>query len=199
MITLNEAKKYCDINCSDYDETLTSMVEYAIAIIHNYVGKDLSQLTLTDIYQGTGRQFLPLSRINVTNVAVVKLNDEILDPSEYKIVKNMLFKSTLWDRKFIQGADTYILDYNIEIEYTFGYSYPTISNSVNNGTAPKELRYVANELVKRIFIEAGTNQQKSSESGSEQNASFSNSFYEITIDELLSKDIMRILDKYRKK
>ena len=64
MITLNEAKKYCDINCSDYDETLTSMVEYAIAIIHNYVGKDLSQLTLTDIYQGTGRQFLPLSRIN---------------------------------------------------------------------------------------------------------------------------------------
>ena len=199
MITLNQAKKYCDISCADYDETLTGIVEYAIGIIHNYLGKDLNQVTTTDIYQGTGRQFLPLSVINVTDIVEVRVNDELLDITEYKLVKNMLFKSTLWDRKFIQGEDTYILDYNILIEYTHGYLYPVVSSSVNTGNVPKELQYVANELVKKIFIQAGTNQQKSTETGSEQNASFSTSYFEIKIKEIMSKDMMRILDKYRKK
>ena len=48
----------------------------------------------------------------------------------------------------------YVVDYNIDVTLTSGYTYPTINNSINNGTFPKDLQYVCLELVKKIFIEA---------------------------------------------
>lgn len=200
MITLKQAKDYLLIGCSDYDSLIKQIIEYSVNSIHSYIGYSLEQTSETDYYKGTNRQFLPLGKMNITTISDVKLNGEVLDPSKYSLRKNMLFKSDIWDAKYIGRSmyDTSLIDYNIEITYDYGYVYPDIDHTINSGTVPKEIQYVCVELVKRIFIKSGTTQQTKAEGGRRLDSDFSVDYYEIKINELLDKDMRRILNKYKK-
>ena len=195
MIVLNQAKQYLQFSNSDYDTLLTQIIEYSIGYIENYVGGSLATATETKSYQGTGRQYLPLLSNNVTTVSEVKIDGVTLSNTLYSIKNKMLFKKDLWEKTYI---NEYVVDYNIDVTLTSGYTYPTINNAINNGTVPKELQYVCLELVKKIFITSGTEQQTSSERGTQKNASFGVSYFEINFTDNLPKDLVRILDKYKR-
>ena len=195
MIVLNQAKQYLQFSNSDYDTLLTQIIEYSIGYIKNYIGGCLATTTETKSYQGTGRQYLPLLSNNVTTVSEVKIDGVTLSNTLYSIKNKMLFKRDLWEKTYI---NEYVVDYNIDVTLTSGYTYPTINNSINNGTVPKELQYVCLELVKKIFITSGTEQQTSSEKGTQKSASFGVSYFEIKFTDNLPKDLVRILDKYKR-
>ena len=195
MIVLNQAKQYLQFSNSDYDTLLTQIIEYSIGYIENYVGGSLATTSETKSYQGTGRQYLPLLKNNVTNISEVKIDGVTLSNKLYTIKNKMLFKRDLWEKSYV---NEYVIDYNIDVTLTSGYDYPLISNSVNNGNVPKELQYVCLELVKKIFITSGTQQQTSSERGSQKSASFGISYFELRFTENLPKDLTRILDKYKR-
>ena len=197
MITLNQAKQYLQFANSDYDNLLKDIVGFAVGHIENYVGRSLKFKTIKDIYQGTGRQFLPLNLTNLVSVSEVKIDGVVVDSNSYFIKNNMLFKKDLWDKSYVKNSFERQIDYNIEITSTSGYNYPLITDSINSGNVPKELQYVALELVKKAFILSGTEQQLSHETGSHQSASFNYSYYEIKFKEDFPKDLKRILDKYK--
>lgn len=200
MITLKQAKDYLTLGCSDYDSLIKEIIDYTVSYIHSYIGYSLEQKEELDYYKGTNRQFLPLGKSNVTAIASVKIDSELLDPSKYQIRKGMLFKRDMWDAKYIGKSlyDTSYVDYNIEVVFTYGYTYPNVDLSINNGNVPKELQYVCCEILKKIFIQCGTEQQVKSESGKRLDATFTTDYYEIKIKDLITKDIERILDKYKK-
>ena len=195
MIVLNQAKQYLQFSNSDYDTLLTQIIEYSIGYIENYVGGSLATAEETKSYQGTGRQYLPLLKNNVTAVSEVKIDGVTLSNTLYTIKNKMLFKKDLWEKSYI---NEYVIDFNIDVTLTSGYSYPSISNSVNDGNVPKELQYVCLELVKKIFITSGTEQQTKSEKGSQKSADFGVDYYELKFPTNLPKDLIRILDKYKR-
>lgn len=195
MIVLNQAKQYLQFTNSEFDTLLTQIIEYSIGYIENYVGGSLATTSETKSYQGTGRQYLPLLKNNVTTVSEVKIDGVTLNNTLYSIKNKMLFKKDLWEKSYI---NEYVIDFNIDVTLTSGYSYPLISNSVNNGTVPKELQYVCLELVKKIFITCGTEQQTKGERGSQKSADFGVDYYEIKLPTNLPKDLTRILDKYKR-
>lgn len=197
MITLNQAKQYLQFANSDYDNLLSDIVSFAIGHIENYVGRSLKFKTTKDIYQGTGRQFLPLNLTNLVSVSEVKIDGVVIDNTSYFIKNNMLFKKDLWDKSYVKNSFERQIDYNIEVTSTSGYNYPLITDSINTGNVPKELQYVALELVKKAFILCGTQQQMKSEGGSHNEAKFDTSYYEIKFQEDFPKDLKRILDKYK--
>ena len=195
MIVLNQAKQYLQFSNSNYDTLLTQIIEYSIGYIENYVGGSLATATETKSYQGTGRQYLPLLSNNVTTVSEVKIDGVTLSNTLYSIKNKMLFKKDLWEKTYI---NEYVVDYNIDVTLTSGYTYPTKNYTINNGTVPKELQYVCLELVKKIFITSGTEQQTSSERGTQKSASFGVSYFETNFADNLPKDLVRILDKYKR-
>lgn len=197
MITLNQAKQYLQFANSDYDNLLSDIVSFAIGHIENYIGRSLKFKTTKDIYQGTGRQFLPLNLTNLVSVSEVKIDGVVVDSNSYFIKNNMLFKKDLWDKSYVKNSFERQIDYNIEVSSTSGYNYPLITDSINSGNVPKELQYVALEFVKKAFILSGTEQQLSSENGSHNQARFNNSYYEIKFGQDIPKDLKRILDKYK--
>lgn len=198
MITINQAKTYLQFSNSDYDSLISDIIEYSISFIENYVGYKLSKTTETNYFQGTGRQMLSLSKNNITEVAEVKIDDVVLSNTLYSIRNNMLFKKDLWEKSYVSISDIREIAYNIEVRYTYGYTYPLITDSVNNGTVPKELQFVALEIMRKTFINCGTQQQISSERGSQKNASFGVNYFELKFKDDLSKDLKRILDKYKR-
>ena len=198
MITLKQAKDYIDITCVDSDALITDLIEYAIEVVHNHIGGSLEVQEYVEYLQGSGRQYLVLSKPAIQSIFTVTIDDEIKDSSTYSIRKGMLFSRDIWEKTFLfNNCGGRLVDHNIEVKYTYGYLYPTITSSVNTGDVPKELQYVIVELVKRMFILSGTQQQISSSSGGQKQASFNKSYFETKIEELIDKDIMRILKKYK--
>ena len=195
MITQTQAKIYLQIKDSSYDSLLGEIIPFCVSYIEKYVNRTLSYTTKTETLQGTGRQFLPLNDINIKDVTSVKVDDIELSSTDYSIKNDMLFRKDLWEKVYRTNT---IVDYNIEVSYSCGYAYPTITNTVNTGDVPKELQYVALELMKRIFIRSGTQQQVTTEQGSQKSASMSTTYFETRFTEDIPKDLKRILDKYKK-
>lgn len=198
MITLNQTKNYLQFANSDYDSVLSEIITYSIAHIENYVGYTLSETEETNIFQGTGRQWLSIPRPNITAISEVKIDDVIVGSTLYSIKNSMVFKKDLWEKSYIIQEGMRMVDYNIEATYKYGFTYPLISNPVNNGTVPKELQYVALEIVKKVFINSGTQQQMKAESGSHKEAKFNYDYYEIKFGEDLPKELKKILNKYKR-
>jgi len=198
MITLNQTKNYLQFANSDYDSLLSEIIAYSIAHIENYVGYTLSETEETNIFQGTGRQWLSIPRPNITEISEVKIDDVVVGSTLYSIKNNMVFKKDLWEKSYIIQEGMRMVDYNIEATYTYGFTYPLISNPVNNGTVPKELQYVALEIAKKMFINSGTQQQIKSEGGSHMEAKFNYDYYEIKFGEDLPKELKKILNKYKR-
>ena len=195
MITLSQAKSYLGFSISDYDNLLSEIISYSIGYVESYLGFSLEEETKTNMYQGTGRQFLHISKPILKEINEVKINGEILDNSKYSVMCNMLFrKDDIWEKEYL---DINLVKYNIEVTYKSGFVYPIITDIINTSDVPKEIQYVVLELVKRIFIKAGVQQQVIQESGTMKSASMNNSYYEIKFTEDIPKDIRRILDKYR--
>ena len=198
MITLNQTKNYLQFANSDYDSVLSEIITYSIAHIENYVGYTLSETEETNVFQGTGRQWLSIPRPNITAISEVKIDDVIVRSTLYSIKNSMVFKKDLWEKSYIIQEGMRMVDYNIEATYKYGFTYPLISNPVNNGTVPKELQYVALEIVKKVFINSGTQQQMKAESGSHKEAKFNYDYYEIKFGEDLPKELKKILNKYKR-
>lgn len=198
MITLNQTKNYLQIANSGYDSFLSEIITYSIAHIENYVGYTLSETEETNIFQGTGRQWLSITRPNITEISEVKIDDVVVGSTLYSIKNNMVFKKDLWEKSYLLQEGVRMVDYNIEATYTYGFTYPLISNPVNNGTVPKELQYVALEIAKKMFINSGTQQQIRAEGGSHMEAKFNYDYYEIKFGEDLPKELKMILNKYKR-
>ena len=198
MITLNQTKNYLQFANSDYDSLLSEIITYSIAHIENYVGYSLSETEETNIFQGTGRQWLSIPRPNITAISEVKIDDVVIGSTLYSIKNNMVFKKDLWEKSYIIQEGMRMVDYNIEATYTYGFDYPLMDSPINDGTVPKELQYVALEIVKKIFINSGTEQQLSHETGTQKGASFNYSYYEIKFGEDLPKELKKILNKYKR-
>jgi len=198
MITLNQTKNYLQIANSGYDSFLSEIIAYSIAHIENYVGYTLSETEETNIFQGTGRQWLSIPRPNITEISEVKIDDVVVGSTLYSIKNNMVFKKDLWEKSYIIQEGMRLVDYNVEATYTYGFTYPLISNPVNDGTVPKELQYVALEIAKKMFINSGTQQQIKSEGGSHMEAKFNYDYYEIKFGEDLPKELKKILNKYKR-
>ena len=198
MITLNQTKNYLQIANSGYDSFLSEIITYSIAHIENYVGYTLSETQETNVFQGTGRQWLSIPRPNITTISEVKIDDVVVGSTLYSIKNNMVFKKDLWEKSYIIQEGMRMVDYNIEATYKYGFTYPLISNPVNNGTVPKELQYVALEIAKKMFINSGTQQQMKAESGSHMEAKFNYDYYEIKFGEDLPKELKKILNKYKR-
>ena len=198
MITLNQTKNYLQFANSDYDSLLSEIIAYSIAHIENYVGYTLSETEETNIFQGTGRQWLSIPRPNITEISEVKIDDVIVGSTLYSIKNNMVFKKDLWEKSYIIQEGMRMVDYNIQATYKYGFTYPLISNPVNNGTVPKELQYVALEIAKKVFINSGTGQQMKVEGGSHMEAKFNYEYYEIKFGEDLPKELKKILNKYKR-
>ena len=198
MITLNQTKTYLQFANSDYDSLLTEIITFSIGYIENYIGYILDEREETNIFQGTGRQWLSIPRPNITAISEVKIDDVVVDSTLYSIKNNMVFKKDLWEKSYIIQEGMRMVDYNIEITYKYGFVYPRISNPTNRGSVPKELQYVALEIAKKIFINSGTEQQLSHETGTQKGASFNYSYYEIKFGEDLPKELKKILNKYKR-
>lgn len=198
MITLNQTKNYLQFANSDYDSLLNEIITYSIAHIENYVGYTLSETEETNIFQGTGRQWLSISRPNITEVSEVKIDNVELSNTLYSIKNNMIFKKDIWDKSYLISGDTRLVDYDVQATYKYGFTYPVISNPINNGTVPKELQYVALEIAKKMFINSGTEQQLKAEGGSHMEAKFNYDYYEIKFGEDLPKELKKILNKYKR-
>jgi len=198
MITLNQTKNYLQFANSDYDSLLSEIIAYSIAHIENYVGYTLSETEETNIFQGTGRQWLSIPRPNITEISEVKIDDVVVGSTLYSIKNNMVFKKDLWEKSYIIQEGMRLVDYNVEATYTYGFTYPLISNPVNDGTVPKELQYVALEIAKKMFMNSGTQQQIKSEGGSHMEAKFNYDYYEIKFGEDLPKELKKILNKYKR-
>lgn len=194
MITLKQTKSYLQFATSDYDSLLQDIIGFSVGYIENYIGYSLKHSEFTELFQGTGRQFLPIGKCNITKISNIKIDDIPVEPTKYTLSHNMVLKiDGLWEKKYIDSQN---IDYNIKITYNSGYSYPLVSDIINESNVPKEIQYVALELAKRIFIKCGTQQQTSQESGSQKSASMSTSYFEIKFTEDLPKDLKRILNKY---
>ena len=198
MITLNQTKNYLQFANSHYDSLLSEIITYSIAHIENYVGYTLSETEETNVFQGTGRQWLSIPRPNITTISEVKIDDVVVGSTLYSIKNNMVFKKDLWEKSYIIQEGMRMVDYNIEATYKYGFTYPLISNPINDGTVPKELQYVALEIAKKVFINSGTHQQMKSESGSHIEAKFNYDYYEIKFGEDLAKELKKILNKYKR-
>ena len=92
MITLNQTKNYLQFANSDYDSLLSEIIAYSIAHIENYVGYTLSETEETNVFQGTGRQWLSIPRPNITEISEVKIDDVVAGSTLYSIKNNMVFK-----------------------------------------------------------------------------------------------------------
>ncbi len=198
MITLNQTKNYLQFANSDYDSLLSEIITYSIAYIESYIGYTLSETEETNVFQGTGRQWLSIPRPNITEISEVKIDDVIVGSTLYSIKNNMVFKKDLWEKSYIIQEGMRMVDYNIQATYKYGFTYPLISNPVNNGTVPKELQYVALEIAKKVFINSGTGQQMKVEGGSHMEAKFNYEYYEIKFGEDLPKELKKILNKYKR-
>lgn len=198
MITLNQTKNYLQFANSDYDSLLSEIITYSIAHIENYVGYTLSETEETNVFQGTGRQWLSIPRPNITEISEVKIDDVVVGSTLYSIKNNMVFKKDLWEKSYIIQEGMRMVDYNIEATYKYGFTYPLIPNPVNDGTVPKELQYVALEITKKMFINSGTEQQIKAEGGSHMEAKFNYDYYEIKFGEDLPKELKKILNKYKR-
>ena len=91
MITLNQTKNYLQFANSDYDSLLSEIITYSIAHIENYVGYNLSETEETNIFQGTGRQWLSIPRPNITAISEVKIDDVVVGSTLYSIKNNIVF------------------------------------------------------------------------------------------------------------
>lgn len=197
MVTLKQAKDYIDLQCTEYDGYVTELLEYSIGIVHNIIGSSLELQSHTDIRQGSGRQFLSLSKPAIKTISEVLIDGLVKDSSTYSLSRGFLFSNDIWERCFIYDDFGHrLVSSNIVVTYDFGYTYPLITNSVNGGDVPKELQYAVLEICKRMFILSGTQQQIQTKSGLQVDAQFSKSYFKLDIKELVSKDVDRIIKKY---
>lgn len=114
LTTLAAAKEYLDV--SDKDDLIESLINSVSDQIENYCRRKLKERVNTDEeYDGTNSSNLLLSQYPVSSVSSIKIDDVLVDPSEYKVRKGsgiLVRLNSKWPKDVL----------NIKVTYTGGYN-----------------------------------------------------------------------------
>lgn len=97
------------------DSILEDLINACSSVIENYCERKFKEQTYIDEeYDGTGRKHILLKQYPVKSIDNVKIDDVVLDPSEYRVKKSngMLVKNYIWP----------LGDINVTVTYTAGYT-----------------------------------------------------------------------------
>lgn len=200
MITLRQAKNYLNINNNIDDEFIKDLYNLAIGHINGYCNRDFEEQEYTEVLQGNNRAYLKTGVTPLNSIEELKINKEVIDSGEYKIKNKMIFYPKLFPAKYgvIDGKiSAYNREYNVEVIYVAGYTFPQWTDVVNSSNVPKDLQYVCLELIKKMYIQSGVCAQEQTHTVSTGGESVARQYFKQEIKDLFSTDIKAILNRYR--
>lgn len=116
LTTLSAAKDYLKITDDSQGEIIESLINAVSHQIERYCRRNLKERVYIDEeYDGTNSANLLLGQYPVSSISSVKIDDVIIDASEYKIRKNMgslVRLNSNWPNGVL----------NIKVSYTAGYN-----------------------------------------------------------------------------
>jgi uncharacterized phiE125 gp8 family phage protein len=116
LTTLAEAKAYLRITETSEDSLIESLINAVSDQIENYCRRKLKEQTYTDEeYDGTNSASLLLSQFPVSSITSVKIDDVLIDSSEYKLRKStgiLIRKNSTWPKDIMNIKVTYVSGYN---------------------------------------------------------------------------------------
>lgn len=205
IVSLPQTKRFLNINSSDADDFLKELLEYSYDYIVNYCGREFTLSNNIDYLKGTNSKYLNLSITPIKNITSVKIDGEVLDASNYTIKNKMLFYRNgtfyaKYERFFPNNLpDINSTEYNIEVEYEYGFNLPSVTDAFNISDVPKELQYIALDIIQHMYVNSGACPQmkeKSVQTGGEQ---VGKKYYQFDKFKGLTKKQKAILDKYKKR
>lgn len=115
LTTLSAVKTYLKLgNESTDDELLSELIKACSTAIENHCQRKFETGTYEEEYDGSGKPFLLLQNYPITSISSVEVDEQVIEPGEYKVRKNngMLFRSGVWPQGIM----------NIRVTYTAGLS-----------------------------------------------------------------------------
>lgn len=117
LTSLEAVKLYLKLNTVQLSEEEITLLEDLInacsTAIENYCGRKFKEQTFEEEYDGTGKRHLLLNQYPVKLINSISVDDDVLDPGEYKIKKNngvLIRNNSIWP----------VGDINIFVSYTAG-------------------------------------------------------------------------------
>lgn len=140
--TVDKVKKYAQVQYGDlgftsqteFDNWIqNTLIPAAESYVDLYTGRTFSQATVTEYYDGNGKNYLLLSKYPVTNISSIKVSGSTIDPNDYTWNRSGLVK--LKSKTFPKGVG------NIEVTYTYGYAtVPAVIDDVTARIAARILQ-----------------------------------------------------------
>lgn len=89
LTTLEAVKSYLKIPLGTLvdDEKLELLINSCSTAIENYCGRKFKEQDFEEEHDGTGKRYILLEQYPVKSIDSIKVDDEVLDPSEYKVKK----------------------------------------------------------------------------------------------------------------
>lgn len=118
LTTLNATKEYLKIALTETSENgiLEGLINAVSNLIENFCKRSFIENTYTDEeYDGTGTSNLMLNTFPVSSVTSIKIDDVVVDSTEYKVRKDsgiVVRLNSTWPKDVL----------NIKVSYTAGYA-----------------------------------------------------------------------------
>lgn len=115
LTTLQAVKAYLKIrDDSTDDELLSELIKACSTAIENYCQRKFGVETYEEEYDGSGKSFILLQNYPVNSITSVEVDEQVVDPSEYKVRKTngMLFRNGKWQEGFMNIKVTYAAGLN---------------------------------------------------------------------------------------
>lgn len=203
MLCLRQIKNYLNVSTNQDDEVIREMFNYTIGAINNYCLRTFELEERIDILQGNGRAFLPTPLTPIKTITEMKINGLVVNPVDYSIRNKMVFYPKYFPVKYLGINENwtpkaYLRGYNVELTYSVGYVYPQWVDVVNESDVPKELQFVALEILKAMYIASGVQAQEQTKTVSTVGESLAKQYFK-QIDKFeFTPTVKAILDKYKK-
>jgi uncharacterized phiE125 gp8 family phage protein len=116
LTTLQSAKEYLKITDISEDTLIESLINSASEQIEKFCKRKLKEKTYSDEeYDGTCRTNLLLNQFPVFSVSSVKIDDVLIDSSEYKVRKetgSLIRVNSIWPEGFMNIKVSFVAGYN---------------------------------------------------------------------------------------
>jgi hypothetical protein len=136
LTDVTKAKEYCGIDAADtsLDALIESLVNAASNAMENFCNRILKAQDIAgEEYDGTGSSNLFLKQLNINSILSVKINDVLVDASEYKLRKGsgiIVRLNSSWPKDVL----------NVKVSYNAGFT-----------SVPADLELACKHLVKFYY------------------------------------------------
>lgn len=202
MLCLRQVKNYLNIGSTQDDEFLYEISTYSVGIMESICLRSFKKENMIDMLKGNGRAFMPTPITPIVSINSIKINGNLVPAEDYSIRNNMIFYPKYFPVKYMgynsnYTPNVYQREYNVEVDYIAGYTYPKWTDVVNESDVPKELQYVCLELVKKMYVESGVQAQEQTKTISTTGESVAKQWFKQEKTEI-PNNLKLILSKYRK-